>query len=1146
MASLEFLKDALRQKAAMQPLSEAQYSIGFDMLRRGSGAYQEFIIPQLGRLLTPLFSSRSQISVLEIGSGPESVLEGLSRRMREKITYYSAYEPNSLFASNLEEGLLSASKKEAALPCLKSAATIHRAPFTLTSDKPHDHKFDVVLFCHSMYGMHPHHKYVEQALDLLDQDLEGPMVVVIHRQGTLDLGGLVCHRTASFPTGVVRVADEDHEIDQFASFITGFTMQGSDIDEVVRVERRKACRALGRREEHRPNEIVFSAPEVMMSFTRHAASLPELAALVPLANGDVSVKNREARLHRPSAIVQPKDIQHIQHCVRWAVKHGVGLTVLGGGHSVNCLAPGVVAIDMSSFDRVHILSAEENKQIKSSDFDHFVLVESGCKTEQIIRTTMAAGLTVPLGSRPSIGAGLWLQGGIGHLANLHGLACDAIVGAVLVSVDSGRILLVGHVPAAYRPARAVRLENEADEIDLLWAIKGAGTNFGVVISVVFKAFAARNYRIRHLTRPMRNLSESQNQLESVEQLCQISTQETHRDYSIDAHIYWEAGQLQIGMTIFDSFVSAPHLPTPHFKPNRIFESESEVSSRIVNGISLFEAEMHMSVMHSGHAGGKTSSFKRCLFLKEIGKEPISKILVEAIKTRPSPLCYIHLLQGGGAITDVAADATAFGCRDFSFACIVTGVWLREQDGTRVAQETVRWVYEVVRDLLPLSTGVYGADLGPDPRDAVLATKAFGGNLPRLERLKTKFDPYNVLRYACPLKAPIVMRVIVLVTGDDCAGKDYCADHWALTLNSKYGHPFTGFTARVISISDETKKAYASTTGANLDLLLHDRSYKEEHRPSLTAFFQEQLRESPQLREEHFLNVVHSAENVNLLFITGMRDDAPVANLSYLVPNSRLLDIRVEASEATRCLRRGEEGIMNNGSERSDFTASNYRPSLIFRNDMDGGEAATRFAERYLCPLFDNDLQILADMMPRILDHPRQGVDFCHVLDIPQKPGGLDLCTSLLRTHYTGDWDSVGAVVSCEAGGWVFAAPLAAKVNKPLALIREDGKLPPPTVSVAKSSSHISSSISDNSQQKRIEMGRDTVPKGAPVVVIDDVLATGETLCAVLELLIKTKIDLGDITVMVIVEFPYHRGRYLLRERGFGRVKVQSLLVYGGA
>ncbi len=149
---------------------------------------------------------------------------------------------------------------------------------------------------------------------------------------------------------------------------------------------------------------------------------------------------------------------------------------------------------MGAFDQVNILTAGEDGEDSGSDSGSLVVAEADCKTGEIDRKTMAAGVTVPLGARPSVGAGLWLQGGIGHLARLHGLACDAIVGAVVVSVNSGQVLCVGRVPSPHRPAGVVRSENEPG---LLWAMKGAGTNFGIVISVTFKAYAAPTYLTRN-------------------------------------------------------------------------------------------------------------------------------------------------------------------------------------------------------------------------------------------------------------------------------------------------------------------------------------------------------------------------------------------------------------------------------------------------------------------------------------------------------------------------------------------------------------------------------------------------------------------------------------------------------------------------
>ncbi len=198
--------------------------------------------------------------------------------------------------------------------------------------------------------------------------------------------------------------------------------------------------------------------------------------------------------------------------------------------------------------------------------------------------------------------------------------------------------------------------------------------------------------------------------------------------------------------------------------------------KAVDGVGLFETEMYVSGMHGGYGGGKTSSFKRCLFLKRIGEANVADRLMAAIKTRPSPLCYLHLLQGGGAVGDVTADATAFSYRDWDFTCVITGIWPRDQDGTKATRSAVRWVYNVAGDLLSLSSGAYGADLGPDLRDAALAAKAFGPNRPRLARLKNSLDPRNMLAYAYPLpKTLMEQKLIILVTGESCAGKDYYAD-----------------------------------------------------------------------------------------------------------------------------------------------------------------------------------------------------------------------------------------------------------------------------------------------------------------------------------------------------------------------------------
>lgn len=1163
MATLDSLKQTLREvvkpnvSSPKQLLSDAQYSAGFDILLRGSGwtTYQDFIIPQLSQLLASQFNSHLPISVLEIGPGPKSLFGYLPERLRRRVRRYAAFEPNGLFATRLEEWLFSTSKMASPLPCLEHRPVVHRIPFVLqdnlgrddsTSIVAYEEKYDIILFCHSMYGMKPKRRYIEKALNMLVEPPQGGMVTVFHRDEALHLDGLVCHGTRSFPPGLVSVADDDEVLDCFSSFVAGFRMQDVEVDMRTRSEWRRLCRALGRHKEANPDHLVFSSPNVIATFTQDAITLPDLTAQVPLVKGNIAIKNREARIHRPASIVRPTEVRHVQQCVQWALKHRFGLTVIGGGHSGHCVWPNVVSVDMGAFDKVHILRAGEGGGDSSPDAGHLVVAEAGCKTGDIVRKTMEAGVAVPLGARPSVGVGLWLQGGIGHLARLHGLACDAIVGAVIISVKSGQVLGIGCVPTPYWPTGAIRPENE---FDYLWAIKGAGTNFCIVVSVTFKSYAVPTYSVRHRVVPLSDSLEGQHMLSYFDEFI---ARKLHRGCSADAYLYWDAGQLHFGMTKFECSTTSHAFAIPTPTPmDTIWEAKHDVKA--VNGVDLFETEMYMSGMHKGHGGGRTSSFKRCLFLKQIGDSNVANRLMAAIETRPSPLCYIHLLQGGGAVGDVAVDTTAFGCRDWDFACVITGVWPRDQDGTEAALAAVRWTYNVAGDLLCLSSGVYSADLGPDPRDASLAAKAFGPNQPRLARLKRSLDPCNVLAYACPLlkaKVQTARKLIILVTGESCVGKDYCADRW-VSVFIRDTHKT--LTARAVSISDAIKRDYASATGADLSRLLGDRVYKEQHRPALTTFFQERARQRPRLPEEHFLDVVYGAEDVDVLLITGMRDEAPVAALSHLLPDSRLLEVHVHASERTRRIRRGCNISECDGDDAEDsndsasiLTVLDYRPSLIFDNDTTGDEAAKRFAECYLLPFVHDDLQRLANMVRQIADFPRPGIEFRHVLGISQQPSGLTLCTSLLQTHFTDDWASVYAVACCEVGGFVYASALASRANLPLVLIREAGKLPPPTISVTKPSSHISSLSSNNSNEKWMEMEQDAVPSGAKVVVVDDVLSTGETLCAVLQLLNQASISAELISVMVVAEFPVHRGRELLRQRGFGRTNFHSLLVFDGA
>ncbi|KAM7216766.1 hypothetical protein V8F06_007876 [Rhypophila decipiens] len=1158
MATLERLKKALREDAetvpssARLPLTDEQYSAGFKIFKDGRAkSYHEFIVPQISTLMQPLINARSRISVLEIGPGPESVLGLLPEKQRRLIRSYTAIEPNKLFTSPLEDCLLG---KESLLPGLDRPPTVRPRSFRARA-RPEalgDDKFDLILFCHSMYGMEPKRDCIERALGMLldnDEQLPGDGLVVVFHQERIHFDGLVCHRTALFPTGTVSISNECAKVDSFVQFVSGCTVEGHGDVAKVTAEGNRAllCRSLGRPEGDR---LIFSAPEVMIAFTRHAATLPELISQMPslFTKPRRKVKNSEARLCSPAALVVPTEISHIQACVRWANQNRAELTVIGGSHSGHCIVPNVVAIDMCSFNNVHVAPTAAGVSL--------IIAEAGANAGDIVSKGMTEGLAVPLGSRPSVGAGLWLQGGIGHLSRMYGLTCDFVVGAVLVSGDSGDIVHVGSVPTRFQPTGSSRPRADLER-DILWAIKGAGTNFGVVVSVVFRSSPVTTFLVRSWKFPLFNDAEARHRVRRFDK--EIAGK-LPRKCSSDAYLYHDADtdKLHLGVTIYQvsDIVDGSEDPLPlNTQIKGVLGPAAE--TRVVDCNGLFETDMYMSGMQGGHGGGKTSSFKRCVFLKAIGSADTTlQAMVDAMNMRPTALCYLHLLHGGGSegvVHNVRSDATAFGCRDWDFACVVTGVWLRDQDNSDEPRQVQQWVYDVVTNLLTLDScsGVYPADLGPDPRDASLALKAFGPNQPCLAHLKKALDPHNTMAYACPLpKEPKAPELIILVTGQHGAGKDYCADLWTSFFQTEQ----KSLTTRSVSISTAIKREYAEASGADLNRLLTEREYKEEHRPALTAFWEKKVGERQNLGKETFLNCVYNAavDDVDVLLITGMRDEAPVAKVSHLVPNSRVVEVHVRADNETMRQRRSL-GALPPASSDDSFDAAprtlNYIPDFIFDNNVSGDINVKNFAARYLVTYSGkrDDLRRLESMIRCVPNFPRQGVDFRHVLGISQQPGGIQLVTALLKTHFRGNWADIDAIVSCESGGFIFASALAGHgVDVPLVIIRKAGKLPPPVVSVAKGQSNISHASSESTEE-RVEMERHAIPApgGASVLVVDDVLASGRTLSAVLSLLREVGVEAGRISVMVVAEFPVHCGRKALREAGFGQVRVQSLLVFGG-
>lgn len=170
---------------------------------------------------------------------------------------------------------------------------------------------------------------------------------------------------------------------------------------------------------------------------------------------------------------------------------------------------------------------------------------------------------------------------------------------------------------------------------------------------------------------------------------------------------------------------------------------------------------------------------------------------------------------------------------------------------------------------------------------------------------------------------------------------------------------------------------------------------------------------------------------------------------------------------------------------------------------------------------------LEEYVRSIVDFPEPGIIFRDITTMLQDADGLKLAVDGIRKSLEGmDYD---VIVGPESRGFIFGVPVAYAEHKGFVPIRKQGKLPCKTVSMEYELEYGTAVI---------EMHEDSIKPGQKVVVIDDLIATGGTTEALIQLVEK----LGGEVVKIcfVMELEGLKGREKLK--GYD---ITSLITYEG-
>ncbi len=443
-------------------------------------------------------------------------------------------------------------------------------------------------------------------------------------------------------------------------------------------------------------------------------AIPASLAASAVEPGDFAyrtVRSTYMRGGAPGLVLRPSDTAQVVDAVGFARGQRVPLGIRSGGHGISGRSTndGGIVIDLGALDEIEVL--DEARRL--------VRIGAGARWVEVAAALQPHGWALSSGDYGGVGVGgLATAGGIGWLAREHGLTIDHLRAVELVTADG----------------RVVRA-SENEHPDLFWAVRGAGANVGIVTRFEFEVDEVGEVGWAQLAF---DASDWPALIEAWGAAVEASPRDVTSFILTGAHRGGQAVEasprdvtsfILTGAHRGGQAVAQVMAMVDSNDPDTILERLepfARIAPLIDQSVTITRYADVMANVQGGHHDGQGEPNMRSGLLEHVTPEFAA---ASAHALASGEVFFFQLRSAGGAVADVAPDATAYAHRTANFSVAAVGA---RADG-------------LDREWARMSDHFSGMYLSFDTRAGVIGEAFPEPTLSRLRTIKREWDPQNLFR-----------------------------------------------------------------------------------------------------------------------------------------------------------------------------------------------------------------------------------------------------------------------------------------------------------------------------------------------------------------------------------------------------------------